>query len=247
MRAIMMYLRSRVAGTAREGEAPMGAVRAEGSARKCAGQDNKGSGFDAGSCTRSVDRERGRRLSSQSVWLVSELEQSESVLRMRSEKTWTSAFVLGVLWVGGGIVPANNEGQHVRKDTSAQQESQAAAEIREHYTKHEYRIPMRDGAKLFTAVYLPKDASPAKTYPLLIERTPYSVAPYGPDNYPKHLGPAPSFAKDAFIFVYQDVRGRYQSDGTFIEMTPHRDKKGAKDVDESTDTYDTIEWLIKNV
>src|SRR5215467_9118434 len=100
---------------------------------------------------------------------------------------------------------------------AAQQDAQAAAEIREHYTKHEYRIPVRDGAKLFTAVYVPKDASPGKTYPFLIERTPYSVAPYGSDNYPKRLGPAPSFVTDAFIFVYQDVRGRYQSEGTFVE------------------------------
>ena len=87
-----------------------------------------------------------------------------------------------------------------------------------------------------------------RPYPFLIERTPYSVGPYGADNYPKHLGPAPSFVADGFIFVYQDVRGRFQSDGTFIEMTPHKDrKKDAKDVDESTDTYDTIDWLLKNV
>jgi putative CocE/NonD family hydrolase len=128
------------------------------------------------------------------------------------------------------------------------QEPPSAREIRERYTKHEYRIPMRDGARLFTAVYVPKDASTARTYPFLIERTPYSVAPYGPDNYPKRLGPALGFARDGFIFVYQDVRGRYQSDGTFIEMTPHKDvKKGREDVDESTDTYDTVDWLLENV
>ena len=128
------------------------------------------------------------------------------------------------------------------------EEDRSAKEIREHYTKFEFRIAMRDGAKLFTAVYVPKDASDSKTYPILIERTPYSVGPYGTDNYPKHLGPAPSFVKDGFIFVYQDVRGRYQSDGTFIEMTPHKDvKKGPSDVDESTDTYDTIDWLVKNI
>jgi len=143
---------------------------------------------------------------------------------------------------GGGKVLAGLAGQG-----GAQQDAEAA-EIRERYTKHEYRIAMRDGVKLFTAVYMPKDASPAKTYPLLIERTPYSVAPYGADNYPKRLGPAPSFVKDGFIFVYQDVRGRYQSEGTWAEMTPHKDvKKGPKDVDESTDAYDTIDWLVKNV
>jgi putative CocE/NonD family hydrolase len=133
-------------------------------------------------------------------------------------------------------------------DESGKEEAKSAAEIRARYTKFECRIPMRDGAKLFTAVYVPKDASPSKTYPFLIERTPYSVGPYGADNYPKHLGPAPSFVADGFIFVYQDVRGRFQSDGTFIEVTPHKDvKKGSKDVDESTDTYDSIDWLVKNI
>jgi putative CocE/NonD family hydrolase len=171
-------------------------------------------------------------------------------------KTWTekkqkpallAAFALSVLWLLGGPGRASDPDHAGTATAPVQQDSQAAAEIREHYTKHEYRIAMRDGAKLFTAVYVPKDASPAKTYPFLIERTPYSVAPYGSDSYPKRLGPAPGFTKDGFIFVYQDVRGRYQSDGAFIEMTPHKDKKRPEDVDESTDTYDTIEWLVKNV
>jgi len=166
---------------------------------------------------------------------------------MRSKETWMAAFVLCVVGSGGGMVLANHEDPSSRKSSGAQQDQQAIAEIREHYTKHEYRIAMRDGAKLFTAVYIPKDASPAKAFPFLIERTPYSVAPYGADNYPKRLGPAASFMMDGFIFVYQDVRGRYQSDGTFVEMTPHKDKKGPKDVDESSDTYDTIEWLVNNV
>ena len=120
------------------------------------------------------------------------------------------------------------------------------AEVRAHYTKYEYRIPMRDGVKLFTAVYVPKDSSQA--YPFLMVRTPYSVRPYGTDQYPKRLGPSPVFQRDGFIFVNQDVRGRYMSEGTFEEMTPHKDvKKSPKDVDESTDTYDTIEWLLHNV
>jgi putative CocE/NonD family hydrolase len=147
--------------------------------------------------------------------------------------------LLGTVLLGGGFRAGAQE---------ADEDAKSAAEIRARYTKYEFRIPMRDGAKLFTAVYVPKDAGPAKTYPFLMERTPYSVGPYGADNYPKHLGPAPSFVADGFIFVYQDVRGRFQSDGTFIEMTPHKDhKKDAKDVDESTDTYDTIDWLLKNV
>ncbi len=118
--------------------------------------------------------------------------------------------------------------------------------VKEHYTKYEYRIPMRDGAHLFTSVYVPKD--PSQPYPFLIVRTPYSVAPYGVDQYRKHLGPSPEFAKSGYIFVFQDVRGRYLSEGNFVEMTPHIDHKtSSHDVDDASDLYDTIDWLLKNV
>ncbi|MGA7338381.1 MAG: CocE/NonD family hydrolase, partial [Candidatus Sulfotelmatobacter sp.] len=118
--------------------------------------------------------------------------------------------------------------------------------IKEHYTKYEYRIPMRDGVHLFTSIYVPKDSS--RTYPFLINRTPYSVAPYGVDLYRTRLGPSPDFDKAGYIFVNQDVRGRYMSEGTFVEMRPHIDnKKSKQDVDDSTDLYDTIDWLLKNV
>ena len=111
-------------------------------------------------------------------------------------------------------------------DDDDQETNTTAAEIREHYTKHEYRIPMRDGTKLFTAVYIPKDTS--QSYPFLIDRTPYSVGPYGVDHYPKRLGPSPVFVRDGFIFVDQDVRGRYLSEGTFVEVTPPKTKKSRK-------------------
>ena len=117
--------------------------------------------------------------------------------------------------------------------------------VRATYTKYEYQVPMRDGAHLFTAVYVPKDTS--QRYPFLIVRTPYSVAPYGVDRYPERLGPSESFQKDGFIFVYQDARGRYLSEGEFQQVRPFRPAKGPKDVDESTDTYDTIEWLLAHV
>ncbi len=151
--------------------------------------------------------------------------------------------------VAAAVLAMPDGGSQLRAQGSDDaEEEKSAAEIRARYTKYEFRIPMRDGAKLFTAVYVPKDGSPNKTYPFLMERTPYSVEPYGADNYPKRLGSAPSFTADGFIFVYQDVRGRYQSEGTWLEMTPHKDvKKGPKDVDESSDTYDTIDWLLKNV
>jgi putative CocE/NonD family hydrolase len=110
----------------------------------------------------------------------------------------------------------------------------------------EYAIPMRDGVKLFTSVYAPKDKS--VTYPILMTRTPYSVEPYGPGAYQRSLGPGPAFAQEGYIFVYQDVRGRYMSEGEFKWMTPYiTNKRGLNDVDESSDTYDTIEWLLKNV
>src|ERR1700726_2233869 len=119
-------------------------------------------------------------------------------------------------------------------------------DVKEHYTKYEYRIPMRDGVRLFTSVYVPKDSS--HSYPFLIDRTPYSVGPYGVDMYRTQLGPSPDFDTAGYIFVFQDVRGRYMSEGQFIEMRPHLDnKKSKQDVDDSTDLYDTIDWLLKNV
>ncbi len=125
-------------------------------------------------------------------------------------------------------------------------DEKAPFDVRAHYTKYEYRIPMRDGVKLFTAVYVPKDIS--TPYPFLLLRTPYTVAPYGVDHYRTSLGPTDEFAKAGYIFVYQDVRGRGLSEGQFREMTPHLDKKSSKtDVDESSDTYDTMEWLLKNI
>ena len=118
--------------------------------------------------------------------------------------------------------------------------------IKEHYTKYEYRIPMRDGKKLFTSVYVPKDNG--HPYPFLMTRTPYSVGPYGVDQFRQRLGPSEAFDRAGYIFVFQDVRGRFLSEGTFLEMRPHIDNpKTNADVDESTDTFDTVEWLLKHV
>ncbi|WP_266364990.1 CocE/NonD family hydrolase [Tellurirhabdus rosea] len=136
--------------------------------------------------------------------------------------------------------------------------------VRDRYQKYEYQIPMRDGTKLFTIVYAPKDASPTNRYPFLMQRTCYSVAPYGPDAYANRLGPSPTLEREKYIFVYQDVRGRYLSEGTWTNMTPNvpdvaapvasrKAKKASGSSaagatpDESSDTYDTIEWLLKNV
>jgi putative CocE/NonD family hydrolase len=134
-------------------------------------------------------------------------------------------------------------------------EAAVARAIREHYTKYEYRIPMRDGVKLFTVAYVPKDAT--HTYPILLERTPYGVAPYGADNYPtekneravRKLAPSAAFVREGYVFVHQDVRGRMMSEGTFVDVRPHAGAGAAKStaIDESTDAWDTIDWLVKNV
>ncbi|HEY6975039.1 MAG TPA: CocE/NonD family hydrolase [Chitinophagaceae bacterium] len=114
------------------------------------------------------------------------------------------------------------------------------------YIKIERMISMRDGIKLFTAIYIPKDTS--GKYPVLMMRTPYSCAPYGETNFRRNLGPNRLFADEKYIYVYQDVRGRHMSEGTFREMTPAIDNKQTnKDIDESSDAYDTIDWLLKNI
>jgi len=117
--------------------------------------------------------------------------------------------------------------------------------VRSNYQKTERTIVMRDGVKLYTVIYTPKDSSQA--YPILMQRTPYSAGPYGGNSYRRRLGPNTSLMQEKYIFVYQDARGRYKSEGNFREMTPAiANKKSNKDVDESSDTYDTIEWLLKN-
>ncbi|WP_332032839.1 CocE/NonD family hydrolase [Kaistella sp.] len=119
--------------------------------------------------------------------------------------------------------------------------------VKENFIKKEVYIPMRDGVKLFTSIYIPKDISRTKKYPFIMQRTCYSVAPYGENEYRAALGPNKYLMNDKYIFVYQDVRGRYMSEGTFTNMTPQVERKTKKDIDESTDTYDTIEWLLKNI
>ncbi len=118
--------------------------------------------------------------------------------------------------------------------------------IKDHYTKQEQMIPMRDGVKLFTSIYIPKDTS--QKYPIMLDRTPYSVSPYGADKFKTSLGPSLLFAKEGYIFVYQDVRGRVMSEGQFEDVRPHNpNKKGTAQIDENSDSYDTIEWLLKNI
>lgn len=155
----------------------------------------------------------------------------------------------------------------------AQSKSADSLFVRQHYNKLDRQITMRDGVKLYTVIYVPKEGSSTNRYPILMERTPYSAGPYGETNYPKSgPGPNKALSEEKYIFVNQDVRGRYMSEGNFEEMTPGVDVPGESTpgagqkkatattatksrkkstqptaTDESTDTYDTIEWLLKNV
>jgi putative CocE/NonD family hydrolase len=121
--------------------------------------------------------------------------------------------------------------------------AQARFDLRARYSKREVYIPMRDGVKLFTILYEPRDTS--QRYPLLMTRTAYGIAPYGPDQYPEVLGPSHDFDREGYIFVYQDARGKFKSEGEFVHHVPY--VKDSPKPNESTDTWDTIDWLVKNV
>ncbi len=116
--------------------------------------------------------------------------------------------------------------------------------VKENYTKQEVKIPMRDGIKLHTVIYTPKDTS--KTYPILLKRTPYSCAPYGKDSVNPKIAPNKTLMREGNIIVYQDVRGRWMSEGVYDNMRAYIPNKAEKQTDETTDTYDTIDWLVKN-
>ena len=155
----------------------------------------------------------------------------------RPRRSWSRGLarllaVAGMLAAGGGRAEGIEPVDH--------------AYLQEHYTKYEHLIPMRDGVKLFTAVYAPKDR--ATTYPLWLLRTPYGIRPYGADAIGDGFGPLKYYAREKFIFALQDVRGRNGSEGAFVHARPIKPQKaGPADTDESTDVYDTIEWLLAHV
>ena len=120
--------------------------------------------------------------------------------------------------------------------------------IKDHYNKKEYQITMRDGKKLFTAVHIPKD--PSEKHPIIMVRTPYSCAPYGEDKFSLRfiITNWGEYLKEGYIFVIQDVRGRWMSEGEFMDVRPFNpNKKKKTDIDESSDTYDAVDWLVKNI
>jgi uncharacterized protein len=126
-----------------------------------------------------------------------------------------------------------------------QQQRELADYIKKNYNKREVMIPMRDGIKLFACIYEPKDKK--QKYPIMFDRTPYSVGPYGPEAFKNSLGPDDLFPREGYIFVYEDVRGRYMSEGVYEDVRPYIPNKKGNQIDETTDTYDTVDWLIKNV
>ena len=156
----------------------------------------------------------------------------------------TKAILLLAVLLGMAAVAA------AQTPSQTREQMELAEYIRNNFDKREVMIPMRDGVKLFTVIYTPEKKS--ERYPILLNRTPYSVGPYGKDASGKDLfraslGPDALFAKLGYIFVYQDVRGRWMSEGEFVNVRPDIANTRPDQIDESTDTYDTIDWLIKNV
>jgi putative CocE/NonD family hydrolase len=128
----------------------------------------------------------------------------------------------------------------------AQKLNEDSVYMRENYEKTEYQIPMRDGIKLFTLVYMPKDKS--KTWPILMNRTCYNASNYA--DFKTYSHPSDFLVREGYILVFQDVRGRYLSEGEFNNMTPNipgNDPKNKKAIDESSDTWDSIDWMVKNL
>jgi len=155
-----------------------------------------------------------------------------------------------LLRVAAMLVISLSAARLVAQDHQTDEQRRKAEELRDyikaHYTKYEYMAPTRDGVHLFIAVYSPKDSS--KKYPIWMMRTPYTVAPYGIDNYRRSLGPSEFFAREGYIFAYCDVRGRGKSEGSFVHVRPYiPNKTDRNQVDEASDTYDTIEFLLKTI
>lgn len=170
------------------------------------------------------------------------------------QKTWKQMLVVATVLMSANSLAATGTTAAYQLQTAAADKEGDASKIplRARYTKYEYQIPMRDGVKLYTVVYVPKDKS--KTYPFLMNRTPYGSgvfdkegSHYGVDFFPTTLG-TKEMEDSGYIFVRQDVRGRYLSEGVWQEMTPHGKKTHAPgEGNESQDMYDTVEWLLKNV
>jgi len=152
--------------------------------------------------------------------------------------------LFGIGWMLGGLVSVGAQATAAVTPPSPRQQREEF--FKTHYVKHEYRVAMRDGVKLYTQVYTPVagEVSDAGPYPFLMTRTPYSCGSYDNDVVEPRVTGNMEILKSGYILVCQDVRGRWESEGSWVEMTPPKDGKG---IDESTDTHDTVDWLLKNV
>ncbi|MGI4827340.1 MAG: CocE/NonD family hydrolase [Janthinobacterium lividum] len=162
-------------------------------------------------------------------------------------RSWVSTWMVAVVFGSGSCMAHAQTNTAASPAPSPQEQARRMEEFfRTHYTKQEYQVPMRDGVKLYTAVYTPVGGqmSDPAPYPFLMTRTPYSCAPYGPDKIAPHVTGNTKLLDGGYILVCQDVRGRWDSEGTWLEMTPSKDGKG---IDESSDTSDTVDWLIQHV
>jgi uncharacterized protein len=119
--------------------------------------------------------------------------------------------------------------------------------VRENYYKVEKMLPMRDGINLFTAFYIPKDSS--TKHPILFNRTPYTCSPYGEDKFNTRIYESYwiNYLKEGYIIAIQDVRGKFMSEGEFVDVRPFNPNKKGKEIDEASDTYDAIEWMVNNI
>lgn len=161
--------------------------------------------------------------------------------RVRSMKHFALAFAL-VLAACSAPVARHDVPAPLAPSIEDAHAAPGAAWVREHYEKREVMIPMRDGVRLFTSLYVPRDRS--RSYPILLRRTPYSCSPYGVEAFPDSLGPSALFTRSRYVFATQDVRGAYRSEGVFVDMRP---KAATGACDETTDAWDTIDWLVKHV
>jgi len=170
-------------------------------------------------------------------------------MRVVVKASWSWGLMVGLVASVGAqtTAPATPPVAQPAPPPTMQQRMQQMLDFaKAHYEKHEYRIAMRDGVKLYTQVYTPiagqfADKGP---YPFLMTRTPYSCGSYDNATVMPRVTSNRDVLESGYILVCQDVRGRWESEGSWVEMTPPRDGKG---IDESTDMYDTVDWLLKNV
>jgi len=169
---------------------------------------------------------------------------NESLIFKRGSQSYEGSILRELQKIKGSWkYPGGSAGLNFQRDTIAPPEGSIVL-IKQQYDKVETQIKMRDDIQLFTSIYSPKDKS--ESYPILIVRTPYNIEPYA-GSYSSRLKDLNHLLKEKYIIVFQDVRGRFMSEGKFVDVRPYNPGKKKKEIDENSDTFDTIDWLIKNI